>query len=348
MDYSVLEELSKGQFYPIYVIYGEETFLIESAIRKMKQTMLHPDWLDMNFSVIDLTKQPLHLAIEEAESFPFGEGRRLVIAQNSYFLTSSNVKGAIEQSADALMQYLQSPTDFSSLVFVVQSEKLDERKKVVKELLKRARIMQVNVLTPKEWEQWIRIRLQEKGIVLEEAMFEVLLRYLPNHLQIVDNELEKLALYVHSSANAKLDLEQLKSIISKSVEGELFDLIEKIANRNFQSAYEIYQQLLRQNEEPIKIIALLARQFRIILQCKVLYQQGYSQKQIAAHLKMHPYPVKLAIEQGGKFSQDELYDIINRIADLDYDIKTGKTDRFLGLEMLLLYIQSRGMNKEKK
>lgn len=348
MVFTVIEELSNKQFHSVYVVYGEETFLIEQTIRKMKEAMLHPDWAEMNYSVIDLTKQPLEVVIEEAESYPFGDGRRLVIAQNCYFLTGSSIKGAIDQNSDSLLKYLQSPADFSSLVLVVPNEKLDERKKIVRELQKRGRIVQANILTPKEWEQWIRKSLQNKGVSLDESMFEVLLRYLPNHLQIVDNELEKLALYVHSLPSGKLDVEQLKKIITKSVEGELFDMIEKIANRNFQAAFEIYRQLIKQNEEPIKIIALLARQFRLILQCKMMHQQGYTQKQIASQLKVHPYPVKLAIEQGMKFSSQELCEIIDRIASLDYGIKTGKIDRYLGLEMLLLFVQSKGLQGIKR
>lgn len=340
MAFSVIEELKKGTFQPFYVVYGEEHYLIEKILHTIKETMLDPDWSDFNYATLDMLKMPIEVAIEEAESFPFGDGRRVVVASNALFLTGANLKGAIDHNTDALMNFLEHPTDFSSLILVVPHNKLDERKKLVKAVLKKCRVVHAASLSPKEWEQWIRNRLQQSNIQVTTDGFNFLLRNLPNNLQIVENEIEKLSLYVHNEKAQTLGLEQLHSIISRTVESNVFDLVEKVANRNFQAAYEIYRELMKQNEEPIMIIALLARQFRMILQCKVMDSQGYSQKQIASQLKVHPYPVKLAIDQGKRFKEGQLLDILQKIAQLDYQMKTGQTDRHLGLEMLLLYIQA--------
>ncbi len=339
MDLAILEELKKGQFRPLYLLYGEEQYFIEKTLQAMKESMLHPDWSDFNYSVVDLTKTPIEAAIQEAESFPFGEGRRLVIANNALFLTANN-KSTVEHSVDALLAFVEQPTDFSSLVLVVSQNKLDERKKVVKELLKRSRVLHAASLSPNEWENWISNCITEKGIVLGHDGMEMLFRYLPNNLQIVENELEKLSLYVHNRNVSRVESHEILKIISRTVEGDVFELVEKIVQRNFQAGFEIYIELTKQNEEPIKILALLARQFRMVLQSKVMSNEGYSQKQIATQLKIHPYPIKIAVEQGKRFSEEELLDIINQIAELDYQIKTGQREKQFGLELLLLRIQT--------
>lgn len=338
MDVTILEELKKDQFKPLYLLYGEESYFIEKTIQAMKDRMLHPDWSDFNYTSVDLTKTPIEVAIQEAENFPFGEGRRLIIAHNALFLTATN-KSSVEHSMEALLALLEQPTDFSSLVLIVPQNKLDERKKVVKELLKRSRVLHATPLSPLEWENWINKCIIEKGIALDRSSMDILIRYLPNNLQMVENELEKLSLYVHNRHDNRIEADELKKVISRTVEGDVFDLVEKIVSRNFQAAFEIYYELTKQNEEPIKILALLARQFRMILQSKVMSKEGYSQKQIAAQLKVHPYPIKIAVEQGKRFSEEELVQIITHIADLDYQIKTGQREKQFGLELLLLRIQ---------
>lgn len=341
MDLTIIDELRKGQFRPLYLLYGEEDYFINETIHTMKESMLHPDWKEFNVSTIDLLKSPIEVAIEEAESFPFGDGRRLIIAKNALFLTGSSTKSSVEHSIDALISYMERPTDFSSLVLVVHQNKLDERKKIVKELLKRSRVLHATPLTHDNWEKWIEKKIIEKHISLNQDNMEILFRYLPNNLQMVEHELEKISLYANSNEQNKIGSKELLKIISRTIEGDVFDLVEQIVNRNFQAAYEIYGELIKQNEEPIKILSLLARQFRMILQSKVMSHQGYSQKQIATQLKVHPYAIKIAVEQGKRFSNEELYTIINLLADLDYNIKTGRQDRFFGLEMLLLQIHSK-------
>ncbi|MCI3988293.1 DNA polymerase III subunit delta, partial [Bacillus vallismortis] len=74
----------------------------------------------------------------------------------------------------------------------------------------------------------------------------------------------------------------------------IFELINKIVNRKRTESLQIFFDLLKQNEEPIIIMALISNQFRLILQTKYFAEQGYGHKHIAANLKVHPFRVKLA------------------------------------------------------
>lgn len=338
MDLTIIEELNRGSFKPVYLLYGEEEYLIEKTIQTMKKQMLHPDWSEFNFTTIDLAKTPIETAIEEANNFPFGEGRRLIIGKNAMLFTAVTQKSSVEHRVEDLLAYLEEPADFSSLVLVVPQKKLDERKKIVKEVLKKSRVVVAETLSPDEWEQWIIKTVKEKGIKIDREGLQSLLRYLPKNLLMAQQEIDKLALYSLNDTGEVLKIHDILKIISRTIEGDIFVLIERIANREFSAAYEILQELMKQNEEPIKILALLARQFRMILQCKMMSKEGYSQKQIATHLKLHPYPIKIATEQGKRFKEDQLIEIINQVAELDYHIKSGQRDKQLGLEMLLLQI----------
>jgi DNA polymerase-3 subunit delta len=105
-------------------------------------------------------------------------------------------------------------------------------------------------------------------------------------------------------------------------------------------AFSILHDLLKQNEEPIRLLALLARQFRIIFQVKQLKDSGYTQGEMAKRLRLHPYAVKVALGQAKAFEKPELLRILNEMAEADYAMKTGRMDKKLALELCLTNIRN--------
>lgn len=73
-------------------------------------------------------------------------------------------------------------------------------------------------------------------------------------------------------------------------------------------------------------------------QSKGLYMQGHTEKDIASILGIHPYRVKLAIINSKNYESDHLLNILSKLADLDYDIKTGNANKELALELFILGI----------
>lgn len=347
VDSPVIEQLKQGKFNPLYLIYGEEQYLIDRTVQMLREAMVEPEWSDFNYSSHDLLKTTIRTAVEEAESFPFGAGRRLIIAKNAFFLTAAQVKSAVEHDSDTLQQFINEPTDFSTLVLVVPYHKLDERKKIVKELLKKSQVIHLAPLTGDKLESWIASRLKVHKLPTSKEIIQTILRYLPNNLQVMENEIHKLGLYSLTKDFEHWTPTELTQILTKTVEGNVFDLVTYVVNGKFQSAYEIYRELMKQKEEPILIVALLARQFRLMLQTKIMLGQGYSQKQIATQLKSHPFAIKIAAEQSRRFKEDDLSTILERIAELDYFMKTGQQDRYQGLELLLLFIQTKKYQRRK-
>ncbi len=133
----------------------------------------------------------------------------------------------------------------------------------------------------------------------------------------------------------------VEKLVSKSLEQNIFTLIEKVVQRKLDEALRIYYDLLKQNEEPIKILALLAGQFRLIYQVKELARRGYGQQQIASFLKTHPYRVKLAAGHADKFTDEELTNLMRLIAEADYQMKTGGMNKSLLIEMLLFHLNDK-------
>jgi DNA polymerase III subunit delta len=329
----IWKKIKKKNIEPVYLLFGTESFLINETKQLLIKNVLNEEEIDFNFSSYDLEETPIEAAIEDAETFPFMGERRLIILQNPVFLTSEKQKGKVEHNLSRLETYLAEPAPYSVIVFTAPYEKLDERKKITKELKRKAAVGEAKRLAEPELKSWIRERANTNGAEIEDPAVELMLTLVGTNLFMLASEVDKVTLY--AGEDSKIDSTMVDKLVARSLEQNIFTLIEKIVHRNIEEALRIYYDLLKQNEEPIKILALMAGQFRLIYQVKELGRKGYGQQQMAGFLKVHPYRVKLAAGQARYFSDEELSNIIKMIADADYQMKTGGMKKELLVEMIL-------------
>ncbi|GAB7386597.1 DNA polymerase III subunit delta [Bacillaceae bacterium] len=333
----VAKEIKAGRLLPVYVFYGEETFLIEEMIHFMAEQIVEPASRDFNFSRYDLTEVPLADVLQDGQTPPFMGERRLIVAREAFFLTGGKAPAKVEHDLEQFAAYLQSPPEYATIVFVVKEDKLDERKKIVKQLKAQGALVPFPRLKEQELLEWVMKRAARLGVKIEPSAAQQLVARAGDTLQALHHELEKLALYVGNGGEITGDA--VTQLVSRTLEHDVFTLIDKVANVQTDAAFHILYDLLKLNEEPIKILNLLARQFRHMLQVKILAGQGYSPKQIASTLKLHPYAVKLVSQQAARFREKDLRAILCMLADEDLRMKTGRIDKTLSLELFILKLK---------
>ncbi|HBR81899.1 MAG TPA: DNA polymerase III subunit delta, partial [Enterococcus sp.] len=133
-----------------YLILGTEKFLQDQVRAEIVKKIKLEGEDDLNFLSFDMENASLEEVVAEAETLPFFGDQRLVFVENPYFLTGEKVNNGIEQNTDLLTAYLKEPLESTVLVFFAPYEKLDERKKVTKQLKKTATIINVQQLNEKE------------------------------------------------------------------------------------------------------------------------------------------------------------------------------------------------------
>jgi DNA polymerase-3 subunit delta len=318
MDFkTALRHIQKGNFAPVYVCYGTESYLIQEFIQKLTDRLIDPQDAAFAVSKYDLAETPLDTIIEEAEELPFIGPRKLIIATNALFLTGAKENTKVEHKPERLLEYFKAPVDFSFIVLTVNAEKLA-----------------CTTLSAGELSQWVQAEASKLGVDFAPGALDLFIMYTGTNLQNLSSELDKCAMFIGRGGTITTDV--LDQLVTRSVEQNIFIMIEHIVQLKLDKAFTILADLFRRKEEPIKIMALIARQFRIMYQVKDMQQQGYSQQQIATQLSLHPYAVKIAAGQSNRFEAAQLASILNQLADLDYQMKSGKIDKSLGLEMFLL------------
>lgn len=333
MVLDIWRKIKQKEFAPIYLLYGTEAFLINETRKLLLNHILNEEEVDFNYSVYDLEETPIDLAVEDAETFPFFGERKVIFLHNPVFLTAEKSKEKVDHNLAKFEAYIHEPAPYTVMVISAPYEKLDERKKIVKELKRNAEIVEAKRLTEQDLKVWVQDRAKSGGIEFEQGAIEHLLTIVGTNLFMLSSEIEKLSLY--AEGEKRIDIGLVDKLAARSLEQNIFALIEKVVQRKLDEALRIYYDLLKQNEEPIKILALVSGQFRLIYQVKELSRRGYGQQQIAGFLKTHPFRVKLALGQASRFTDEELAKLMGLLADADYQMKTGGMNKSLLIELLL-------------
>lgn len=304
----------------VYLLYGTKNFEIEEKIKKISK-----DIDDMNISKYDLNNDMLSLVLEDAKTMSLFGDKKLVIADNANMFTGSTSK-----DSELIEEYLNHINENTIFILIVHSDKLDTRKKITKLIQKVGKVQEFN----DELDTTSLVRRLFKDYNIDYKTVQLFIDRVGNNPLIIQNEINKIKIYKGNDKN--ITEEDILNLTTKLIEIDIFKLIDYIVKKNKEKALELYYEMLKMNEEPIKIVVILANQFRIMYQSKELLKKGYSEKDIASTLKIHPYRVKLAIQNGRNYSSDTLLQNLNALADIDIGIKTGTISKDLALELFIL------------
>ncbi|MFP7335545.1 DNA polymerase III subunit delta [Shouchella clausii] len=333
-----MKQLSSETMAPVYFLYGTERYLIEQFLQKASEALFAGEEGEMNDIRFRLQDTPLGEVVEEAETVPFFSTRKLVVIQDFYLATSQKVATKLEHDISALEAYLDSPAQETVLVVVAPYEKLDGRKKITKKLKKQTSAIDVNPLDEKETFAWMEAIAKQEGVAIEQDAKQLLYKHTGPNLMLLHRELEKCMLYGEDGDPVTASI--VDELVAETVEQSVFTVIDYTAKGRAGDAVRLYHQLLRQKEEPLAILALLTRQFRQFFQVKTRLAKGYTQKEMASQLKLHPYVVKLAMQQVKALTTTQLRQALIVCEETDYAIKTGQADKELAVELLLLRLAS--------
>ena len=154
-----------------------------------------------------------------------------------------------------------------------------------------------------------------------------------NDLRLLDQEIDKLLLYANGQPVTETDV---RTLVSHAREESVFDLVDCVGRRQADEALHLLHQLLDRGEPPLKLMAMLARQVRIMIQVSDLQASRMTQAQIAKRLKLHPYVVQKGLAQAGNFDMEQLERAHALLVETDRMIKTGEMEDVLALDMLVV------------
>lgn len=305
----------------IYLLYGTLDVLITDYIQKIISKYKINDLNISKYTAND----NLENIIEDANTISlFGDKKLIIINNNNLFVGKKSI------NTTNLENHIMNNNPNTILIFIVNEEKLDTRRKLYKNIQAKGKIIEFNKITNIN----TYIKKLFDGYTITGDSINLLIKRVGSDLNHLKNEIEKIKVY---KIEDKIISE--KDIIDCTIEKidiNIFNFIDNIIKKNKSETIKIYKELLKIGEEPIKIIALLGNQFRLMYQAKLLTNKGYSEDDIASLLQVKRYPVHLAIQKSYRYSKEILIDNLEQLAGLDIKIKSGEIDKSLALELFLL------------
>ena len=304
-----------------YVLYGPDKAKIlyetDILIKKLKTT---------DIVKYDMTETSITEVIDDASTVAMFSNKKIIILENSYFLTANKSIDNIEY----LENYLEHYNPDNYVIFLVYNEKIDTRKKINK-LLSKHKIIEIKKQDEKDLTSFVQEYIKDNNYKIEDITY--FLNKVGTSLPNIKNELDKLMMYkIEDKYIKKIDIDKVCILTS---EEEIFALTDAIIAKDTLKSLNLLQEFLNKSYDEIQIIMLLASQFRFFFQVKRLLNKNKSESEIAKTLEVNPYRVKFTVKKLYSYTENMLLNYIKKIAKMDHDIKLGLMDKRLALELFI-------------
>ncbi|WP_026476277.1 DNA polymerase III subunit delta [Alkaliphilus transvaalensis] len=340
MSYQIiLNSIKKNEIANIYLLYGEEIYLMEEAVKRLIKKLVSPDFESLNLMTFDGKDLTAEKLIDACETLPFMAEKKLVLVKNFEGFQGKK-KVLTEDDEEELIGYFQKISDSTCLVFYGQPT-IDSRRKIVKTISKYGQVINIEKLKENELSQWIlkEIKGYDKEIQPKE------LTYLMNHLDYfgrnatqtlmdIANEIKKIAYYMGDES--KVEISHIEKVSTFKFQNDIFKLLDAVGQRNIQETLKRLNHLLEEGEVIIRLMVTLSNQLKNILSTKLLLEEGYNPKMIASKIGIHPFVASKCAEQSRHYSIKQLKALLNHFLEMDLMIKSGKINDRLALELLLM------------
>jgi len=312
------DDLAAGKLGKLYLLFGEERFLVAHYAQSIKNTEESPDVFEGAVNVREI--------IMAADTVSLFSERRLVYVKDSKLFTSER-----KTEAEEIADYLPKIPDETTIVFV-ESE-VDRRVKLYKKVAELGLAVNCEAPTPQVLTKWIARTMKEKGKTIGAAEVNQLQRTCGTNMSNLFQEMDKLAHYCGDRKD--ITPADIAAICTPTLEARIFDLTKAMGAGRASDALNHYRNMLFLKESPFVILSMIIRQLRIILLCKCASEKNLPRPQIAKELNIRDFVVSEALGQGKRFSQQQLLEALTNCQDTDIKIKTGLLSPEIGVEVLL-------------
>lgn len=312
----------------VYLVYGEERFLVDEAVRRLVTAVFPSGRDDFNFASYHGSEASGADIVAAASQVPMFGPRRVVVARGIDQLRPAEL--------ETVVAYAEAPYDTS--VLVLEAVKLDGRQGAVKRLTKASTVVSVEFsrLYEREAADWVRRQASRRGMTIDTDTAAYLVDALGTPLGPLDMALERLSLFIGEGGAATL--QAAMEIVPDTRARTVFELTDHLAARRFGEAVACFDRMTDQGESPIGALAMIARHFRQLVMARDAVARGLPEREMASRIGCPPFRVRDYVSGARAFSDERLRTLLSAIAETDLQLKSSRLRRELLVERLFLRI----------
>lgn len=327
------KELSGGMLGNLYVFHGEETYLRDYYLGKMKEALLTGGLDDFNYHTLPAKDFSFRRLQELVDAMPMMSERTLVVVYD-YDMDKGD--------KEAMTELLSDLPEYLCLVFVydVIEYKPDNRSKLAKLVKEKGKVVQFARQEQGDLTDWIARRFHAQGhdISTEDARYLIFL--CGDLMTGLISEIGKIGAYATEKRVTRRDID---AVATPQLDAVVFQLTDAVAGGNFDQAFSVLGDLLHMQEAPIMILSVLGRQFRQLYTARLAIENERQTDWLMELWGMRSaYPAEKLMQSARRFSLEWCRKAVLRCEETDLALKsTGADGREALTELLLELAQKR-------
>lgn len=326
------KELKNEKLANIYVLYGEELFLLESCLKRIKKNFGE---IANGINYIQIDDTNLNSLIQELQTPAFGYSKKLIVVKNTNIFKKEvkkrGVNADLTSIKEKLNDYLQKNLEENILVFI---EETVDKTELLNTVQKNGGVIcNFELQKPFQIEQRLKAICNAYKVNITSSTINYLIEVCGTNMQNLINEIRKLIEY--AGENGTIKNEDIDDMCTKTIDSNIFDLTNNMGKKNITEVLRILNELLYSKEPIQKILITLYNHFKKIYTVKLAEEQN---RNVAVELNLKPNQTFLVNKyktQSKYFKIRELEVILQELINLDYNYKIGEIDLNIGLESIL-------------
>lgn len=315
----------------IYLIYCSQQVMIQKQLEKLIKERL-PLVNDFSLNYFDCEETPLQEIVESIRTLPFMVDKKLVVVKNSFFLSSDISKNQTKINPDfeCIKNYLNNPVDFCDVIFTLEQGSIDEKTELAKLFRKKVEIIAIKDVEKKDWPTVVKKMFVKRETDISDDALEEFLSRCGTNLDSIINYVDILTTYSN-----KITKKDVEALVARPLEDNVFGIAEAILSKSPNVALKIYRDLVLTGEDPIRLLPIMANQLRFVYQVGYLSEKNFREHEIVSELKCSPYRVTLALRRINSIDYKEILNLLDSLALLDLQSKSGLIDKYQGFELFI-------------
>lgn len=279
----IINQIKTKDLRPVYFLHGEEAFYIDKIVDLAAAAILDEGERDFNQTVVYAKDTAPIDVLDAATRLPMMSDKQVVIVKEAHEYKKSSQWEVFEQ-------YFESPSKSTVLIFAYKYKKFDKRSRVYKILKKNAIIFESEGVKEYQLGGWITNYISEKKYQITAKATALLVEFIGNDLSRISNELEKLFILV--SQGDQINEKHIEKHIGISKDYNVFELVNAVLEKDILKANKIVRYFGR-NPKATHITIVLGNLHTLYQRLfKAHFAKTEDPRQLAAMLKIHPYPAK--------------------------------------------------------
>jgi DNA polymerase-3 subunit delta len=205
---------------------------------------------------------------------------------------------------------------------VLTATKLDKRSKLYKAAAKAGVAYEAQPLKGPALRRFASDEAERRGHALSSRAADALVEAIGDDLAAIDDAAERLSLYV--GAGQKIDVDAVEACVTRIATDSIWALVDAVGMRDTKKALHATGSLLGDREPPLRILAMVARQLRIVARMREALSSGKQDKDAALAAGAPPFKARELKESARRFTARDLAAAFATLAAADLALKGSR------------------------